>query len=178
MIWQIISCAILQNQGRLTNIYVRAGGLHVVWLCLIFSTAIKNYPLEIQSPILILQYLTKKLERILVIHDALITNLATGCGGILSETYIWTISGYKSPSSKLLLLEQAINGNPARTEQVGLGILVQLKINSILNDTKTHCHKVQHFWFLTCNLVLTKTWIHSFYSSYASSIGWSSKFHV
>lgn len=32
LIWQIISCAILQKQGRLNNIYVRARGLHVVWV--------------------------------------------------------------------------------------------------------------------------------------------------
>lgn len=129
LIWQIISCAILHNQGRLTNIYVRARGLHVVWVCLTFSIEIKNYPLEIPSHFLILQYLTKKPECMLVIPDALVTNLATDCVGILSEIYIWTIPGYKSQISKLVPLELSINGHPARTEQIGLGILVKLKIN-------------------------------------------------
>lgn len=129
-VWfNMTNCAILQNRGRLTNIYVRSRGLHVVWVCLAFSVEINNYWLEIQSHFLILQYLNKKPECMLVMPDASVTNLATDCGGILSEIYIWTIPGYKSLSSKLLPLELSIDGDPARTEQIGLGILIQLKIN-------------------------------------------------
>lgn len=96
---------------------------------LTFSIEINNYWLEIQTHFLILQYLNKNSECMSVMPDALVTNLAKDCGGILSEIYIWTIPGYKSLSSKLLPLELSINGDPARTEQIGLGILIQLKIN-------------------------------------------------
>jgi len=46
-------------------------------------------------------------------------------------------------------LEQLINGDPVRTEQISLSILIQLKITQVLNDTETHSHTVQHFQFLT-----------------------------
>lgn len=52
-----------------------------------YPFSINNYLLEIQSHFLILQYLTKKPKCMLVMPDALLTNLATDCGGILSEIY-------------------------------------------------------------------------------------------